>query len=337
MVGALVSVIMINHNKADFLETSINSVVNQNYQSKEIIIVDHGSTDKSTEILAEYEKKYDYVSVEYQPQDEALPALLNYAVSKTRGKYIMNIHPGDILYSDAMETLVNQSEENNLDVCNGSMIYLDEYGSPHKPRLSSGAPYEFGRLIKQQYLAQPCMYKKSIYEKAGGYDETLSIAADWDLDLRIEEISDHFGWTGSRPIYCHRKYESRNGNSGDETLPQEILNKIKSSAFERRNSQRMLIIGRKWDEQYIMALRKEGNDVVTFFEESAEKSHLEQYPWFRASYKRRFYSIFKLWRRCSRILRKFKGDLIIIKDELPFSLDLLIHYRVKDIPKKRLY
>ena len=52
-----ISVIIVNYNNAKYLKRSLDSVINQQYEDKEIIIVDDMSTDKSINILKEYKNK----------------------------------------------------------------------------------------------------------------------------------------------------------------------------------------------------------------------------------------------------------------------------------------
>ena len=53
----MISVIIVNYNNAKYLKRSLDSVINQQYKNKEIIIVDDMSTDKSIKVLKEYENK----------------------------------------------------------------------------------------------------------------------------------------------------------------------------------------------------------------------------------------------------------------------------------------
>lgn len=336
MTNALVSVIIACHDEMDFLDESIESFIRQTYQNKELIIVVGLSRHNFKEILAKYEKSYNTIKVYHQSQLDSIPKMWNYAVSKAQGKYVINLNPTDVLYSDAIETLVIEAENEHLDVCFGSMIYMDEFGSPLQPRRSHGSPYEFGRLIKGMYLPQPRMCKRSIIDEIGGYDEALPFAADWDFYLRIEENSDHLGWTGCRPLYCCRRYDRNHSNIVDKSFQQAAKDTVRENALRRRNSQKILVVGRKWDESYVESLRKRGDDVISFFEGSPEILYLDQYNWFKPSNRRRFYSIVKPWRRCLKILKKFRYDMIIIKEELPFVLNLIIQYKTKGIRKKSL-
>ena len=52
-----VSIVIVNYNNAKFLTKSINSALDQSYNSKEIIVVDDNSNDKSIEILEKFKKK----------------------------------------------------------------------------------------------------------------------------------------------------------------------------------------------------------------------------------------------------------------------------------------
>jgi glycosyltransferase involved in cell wall biosynthesis len=337
MAKPLISVLMINYNKENFLEEALDSYIKQTYKNRELIVVDDGSTDESKLILKKFENEYNHIKVYYKPHSGSKPKLWNFAHRMAKGKYIMNLDSDDVIFSDAIETLVSEAEKKSLDVCFGSMVHMDETGTPLQPHIFFGTSYEFGRLIKHMYLTPPRLYRRKLFEKTTGYNESLSLAQDWDLYLQMEEISTNFGWTGKRPLYCYRRYDKSSGNIANKDTYQAFRDAARENAIKRRNAKRILVVGRKWDEGYTISLRKEGHDVISFFEESPEVSYLDQYTWLKPRYQRRKYPVFKTWRRCLSILEKFKCDLIIIKEKLPFVLNLIIQYKTKDIPKKRLY
>ena len=53
----IASIIIVNYNNAKYLNKSVNSALNQNYKSKEIIVIDDNSSDNSIKILQTYKKK----------------------------------------------------------------------------------------------------------------------------------------------------------------------------------------------------------------------------------------------------------------------------------------
>lgn len=66
MMEALVSIIVPAYNAEDYLEECLNSIVDQTYKKLEIIVVDDGSTDRSTEICDEYSIRDSRVRVLHQ-------------------------------------------------------------------------------------------------------------------------------------------------------------------------------------------------------------------------------------------------------------------------------
>ena len=54
----IASIIIVNYNNAKYLNKSVNSALNQNYKSKEIIVIDDNSSDNSIKILQTYKKKF---------------------------------------------------------------------------------------------------------------------------------------------------------------------------------------------------------------------------------------------------------------------------------------
>ena len=131
----------------------LQSIERQIYTNIEYIIVDDGSTDNSHSLLNEYWGRGNSYTKIILNQDNCgcVAKLRNQAVRVSSGKYILNIDSDDILYSDAISTLVEKAENDHLDLTYGSMIYIDQYGSPHKPSQLAGSKYQFGYLIKNVY------------------------------------------------------------------------------------------------------------------------------------------------------------------------------------------
>ena len=84
------------------------------------------------------------------------------------------------------------------------MIYINDQNVSTRITKLTGSGYTPGRLIKEMYIPFPRMYKKTIFDKTNGYDETLKIADDWNLYLQIEELTNHINWVGERPLFCYR-------------------------------------------------------------------------------------------------------------------------------------
>ena len=120
-----VSVIIPVYNSEKFLKQSIESVINQTYDNKEIIAVNDGSTDSSEEILKQYSGKIKIISQE----NKGLASALNTGLKGSTGKWFKWFSHDDILYSHTLETLMSERKnlsENTIIYSNWDLI--DENG-----------------------------------------------------------------------------------------------------------------------------------------------------------------------------------------------------------------
>ena len=280
MNNPLVSIITANYNKDQYLPDMLQSIKRQLYPNIEHIIVDDGSTDNSHSLLKEYGEKNSYTKIIINQNNCGCVAKLrNQAVRVSSGKYIMNIDSDDILYSDAISTLVETAETKNLDLIYGSMIYIDKYGSPYKPSKLVGSKYQFGYLIKKMFIPFPRMYKRKIFDLTFGYNENLHIADDWDLYLQIEEKTNRIGWNGKRPLFTYRIIESSLSNSADKKRFQKERNSVRQAALKRRNARNILVIGKFFDKNLYVNLAKKGNNVSSYSKYGKQDIELNQFIW----------------------------------------------------------
>lgn len=123
----MISIVIPVYNAATYLRDTLNSIVNQSYTNVEIIIVNDGSTDKSSEICHEYAKIYQNIMV-YDRENNGVSASRNYGIEKSNGDYIWFMDSDDILEEDALLYAVEQQEKYNADVVIGGMnlCYLDK-------------------------------------------------------------------------------------------------------------------------------------------------------------------------------------------------------------------
>lgn len=112
----LISILMPTYNMATLLLESIPSILKQDYQNFELIIIDDGSTDQTKEIIEAFSDK----RIVYLYREHNYIASLNAGINISRGKYIMRMDADDImmegritLQTDFMETYPE------IDICGG--------------------------------------------------------------------------------------------------------------------------------------------------------------------------------------------------------------------------
>lgn len=110
------SVILPVYNVANYLNRSINSLLNQTLKDLEIILVDDGSTDSSGEICDEYVRKYPEKIKCIHQRNKGVSAARNAGLDIAQGKYIGFLDPDDFADEDMYEFLYRGAVETNADI-----------------------------------------------------------------------------------------------------------------------------------------------------------------------------------------------------------------------------
>ncbi len=112
------SVIIPVFNTQEFLDDCLNSIVTQKTMYKyEVICVNDGSTDKSSEILDKYER-YECISIVSQ-DNSGYSGARNTGLENAKGKYIMFIDSDDFVSDNYFDSMINKAETTNADIVVG--------------------------------------------------------------------------------------------------------------------------------------------------------------------------------------------------------------------------
>ena len=167
-----ISVITINRNNSVGLEKTILSVINQNYDNYEYIVIDGKSEDSSIEIIKKYSEQIDYWISE---KDNGIYNAMNKGIKVATGEYIIFMNSGDFFYSDKI--LYNLFEGNKReDFLIGAAIGYGKRASYVIPYFEMITAYN---LLMETFPHQATFTKSSVFNEIGLYDETLKICADW--------------------------------------------------------------------------------------------------------------------------------------------------------------
>ncbi|WP_162926615.1 glycosyltransferase family 2 protein [Pedobacter chitinilyticus] len=167
-----ISIITINYNNAAGLEKTVNSVIDQTYEFIEYIIIDGGSDDGSTDVLAKYQNKIAYSISE---RDNGIYHAMNKGIHKSSGDYLLFLNSGDILFkSNSIEDAVKQGFD--CDLVSGNML-CDNDGI--KRDWIPDDKLDFA-LFYHNTIPHPSTFiKRTLFDLVGLYDEALSIVSDW--------------------------------------------------------------------------------------------------------------------------------------------------------------
>jgi len=174
------SIITPTLNQASYIEDTIKSVLNQNYDNFEHIIIDGGSKDGTLDILKKY-KHLKWVSEKDTGQSNAI----NKGFKMASGEVVAWLNSDDYYDVNAFQYVNEFFNNTNCKVLFGDITYIDENGK--KLFNLSGDDISFEKLLKYpDNVRQPSTFwKRSVIEDIGLLNESLHLVMDLDLFLRI--------------------------------------------------------------------------------------------------------------------------------------------------------
>lgn len=111
-----VSIIIPVYNVEHYLRICLDSVCGQTMKDIEVIAVDDGSTDSSSDILREYAERYPDFFYVYRTENQGVSQARNYGVSKATAEYVLFADSDDFLALNMCEVLYKKAEQDNDDV-----------------------------------------------------------------------------------------------------------------------------------------------------------------------------------------------------------------------------
>lgn len=156
-----VSVIVPVYNVKDYLRRSLDSVVNQTLRDIEIIIVDDGSTDGSSEIVDEYAKIYGNVNVIHKNNGGLMSAWTT-GVRASSGEYIGFIDSDDYAAPDMYENLYAKAVGYDVDIVISNYIIDGKITGKHPIKEGKYTGKELYDNIKKHIFPSPYTYSLSM-------------------------------------------------------------------------------------------------------------------------------------------------------------------------------
>jgi glycosyltransferase involved in cell wall biosynthesis len=186
MSSPYVSVVMSVYNSDSSLRKSIQSILNQSYKNYEFIIVNDGSTDNSYKIINNIKKKNSRIKFYNFKENKGLGHSLNFAIKRSKGRYIARLDSDDYAYKDRLLTQIKFIKRNPLVDILGSNA--DYFSSGNKFIKKTKMPISDESIKKDIYSFNPLihsslMIKKSFF-KNNYYNESFYRCQDYELWLR---------------------------------------------------------------------------------------------------------------------------------------------------------
>lgn len=181
-----VAVVIPCWNYAKYLKECVDSVVNQTYKANEIIIVDDGSPDNTTEVAQNLITKYPDSNIKYlAKQNGGLSSARNAGISISKSKYIQCLDADDKLVPGAIEEHIKLMED-DMTIAQCALM---EFGERHVVMIPIKTNLE--RVMQSNTIYCNAMFSKKAWSMVGGYDESEVMRLgyeDWEFWIRLLEM-----------------------------------------------------------------------------------------------------------------------------------------------------
>src|SRR5687768_6631893 len=181
---AKMSIITVSYNSASTIRDTIESVLSQDYNNIEYIIIDGVSNDETQSIIRSYGTS---ISKFISEKDNGLYDAMNKGIALASGDIIGILNSDDIYANHkVISQVIAKFHEKKVDVVYGDLYYF-KTGFPNHPlRYYRGGKFSLNRVAYGLMPPHPTFFiKKSVYEKYGNFDTKYTLSADFDLILRF--------------------------------------------------------------------------------------------------------------------------------------------------------
>ncbi|ONI47976.1 hypothetical protein AN644_03195 [Candidatus Epulonipiscium fishelsonii] len=206
-------IVYIQNAQKNFLIEMIKSVRNQSYAKWELCIADACLENVETrKILKYYAKKDKRIKLKFLSGNHSIAEISNKALDLATGEYIALLNQDDLLAPNALFEVVKVLNQNeHIDFIYSDEDRIDE--SSKKYYLANFKPDFAPDLLRSQnYIGHFSIFKADLLEKVGTFHYKYGESQDYDLFLRISEITDRF-YHIPKVLYHSRTYKLQNCKS----------------------------------------------------------------------------------------------------------------------------
>lgn len=198
-----VSIITVCFNTAETIEDTIRSVLNQQYEDIEYIVVDGGSVDDTLEVLTKHRIR---ISKLISEPDKGIYDAMNKGIRVAEGKIIAFLNAGDTYCHDmVVRDVVTAMETKGLEAVYGDLVYVSHSNANKVKRVWRAGEYKKGAFYYGWVPPHPAFFcRRYLFDKFGYFNSNYRIAADFELMLRfIERYQIEVGYI-PRPLIIMR-------------------------------------------------------------------------------------------------------------------------------------
>ena len=270
-INPLITVYITNYNYGKFIKKAINSVLNQTFKNFELIIIDDGSKDKSTNIIKKFQNKKK-IKVIFQ-KNKGLIVSNNLALRLSKAKYIIRLDSDDWLDPHALEIMSNILERNKKI----SLVFPDYYEVDKNGNIIRQVrrhDFKKVKLLDQPAHGACTMIRKENLLDIGGYDEEFSCQDGYYLWLKF--IKKYVVRNVNLPLFYYRQHQNSLTKNKKEILlnRSKIITKLQKKENKKKVVAILPIRGLKLNPDSLVLKKFESKPLVFYTIDSILSSKL---------------------------------------------------------------
>ncbi len=204
MAERAVAVVIPAFNAARFLGATLDSLRNQTFREFETVVVDDGSSDETSAVV----RRYPEIRL-IQQQNAGVAAARNRGVRETRSEWVAFLDADDLWMREKLSLQLGCASTTNAGAVFCDLAIIDIGGqeilqSPSIPVSLEMEPLLLHAESIPQGTSSTVLVRRSVLESIDLYDESLSTMADWDLLLRLRQVTE-FAHVPER-LAAYRRY-----------------------------------------------------------------------------------------------------------------------------------
>lgn len=180
----LISVITICKNAGSFIEQCIQSVLCQDFDDYEYVIIDGGSTDRTVEVIRKYQDKLAYW---HSKPDRGLAHAFNLGAEHSRGKWLLFLNSDDFFASTSALSDISGVLQGNpeTDVVFGQVQLVSRDTSAEPLNAPMGMDFKWNSYLLRDTIPHPAAFtSRRLFQRIGMFSEDFRIAVDYEHYLR---------------------------------------------------------------------------------------------------------------------------------------------------------
>lgn len=245
----LVSVVIATYNMAQYLAQAVDSILQQTWQNLEVIVVDDGSTDNTSEIMSRYSNNAKVIYIRNENQGQ--PKAKNCGIKNTKGDFIAFCDADDLWEPNKLDVQMPLFSNPAVGIVYSEVSNIDEHNQRY---IKEGNEVRHTGKITNFMLLEnfvpfgTSVIRRACIEKNGIFDEEFRMGIDWDLWLRYS-LDWEFAYTPER-TYIYRVWSGQMSTNyrGRYDHAVRILKKFVSTHSAKLNKK---YVRKAWADMYI--------------------------------------------------------------------------------------